>query len=60
MNFHLGLLTYFNTSKSFHLASRQPIKPGFHVSQFIGELLSVVTQKENDFKKAKDLSITDH
>ena len=30
------------------------VKPGFHVSQFIGDLLSGIAEGENDFRSTKD------
>ena len=30
------------------------IKPGFHISQFIGNLLSGIAKGENDFRNTKD------
>ena len=30
------------------------IKPGFHISQFIGDLLSGIAEGENDFRNTKD------
>ena len=29
-------------------------KPGFHISQFIGDLLSGIAEGENDFRNTKD------
>ena len=30
------------------------IKPGFHISQFIGDVLSGITEEENYFRNTKD------
>ena len=30
------------------------VKPGFHISQFIGVLLSGIAEGENDFRNTKD------
>ena len=30
------------------------LKPGFHISQFIGDLLSGIAEGENDFRNTKD------
>ena len=36
------------------------VKPGFHISQFIGDLLSGIAEGENDFRNTRILSIVDH
>ena len=36
------------------------LKPGFHISQFIGDLLSGIAEGENDFRNTRILSIVDH
>ena len=33
---------------------RLNVKPGFHISQFIGDLLSGIAEGENDFRNTKD------
>ena len=38
---------YVKRSQSF-------LKPGFHISQFIGDLLSGIAEGENDFRNTKD------
>ena len=34
--------------------SKSTLKPGFHISQFIGDLLSGIAEGENDFRNTKD------
>ena len=33
---------------------RNALKHGFHISQFIGDLLSFITEGDNDFINTKD------
>ena len=40
--------------------SERLLKPGFHISQLIGDLLSGIAEGENDIRNTKDLSIVDH
>ena len=36
------------------------VKPGFHTLKFIGNLLSGITEGENEFRNKRVLSIVDH
>ena len=42
------------TSLVSQILRKRLLKPGFHTSQFIGDLFPGIAEGENDFRKTKD------